>query len=150
MRSCTQLCLPGEFVSSPRHRRCQPCRLEGCTQHELARLLVAMCRTADPTALSWRSALQTRMAYLVDKELQPVVDDAVKNGLGPGGRSAKLFQHHRRHASVQCLQVVAIPLSICPAFSHLFSEKLLVTMRSGLTVCILTSNQSSEPCGSMM
>ena len=36
-----------------------------------------------------------------------MVDDAVKNGLGPGGRSAKLFQHHRRHASVQCLQVVA-------------------------------------------
>ena len=53
-----------------------------------------------------------------------MVDDAVKNGLGPGGRSAKLFQHHRRHASVQCLQVVAMPLSICPAFGHLFSEKL--------------------------
>ena len=48
----------------------------------------------------------------------------LKNGLGPRGRSAKLFQHHWRHASVQCLQVVAIPLSICPAFRHLFSEKL--------------------------
>ena len=55
-----------------------------------------------------------------------MVDDAVKNGLGPGGRSAKLFQHHRRHAAIQRLEVVAIPLSIRPALNHLFSEKFPV------------------------
>ena len=55
-----------------------------------------------------------------------MVDDAVKDGLGPGGRSAKLFQHHRRHASIQSLEIVAIPLSICPAFNHFFSEKFPV------------------------
>ena len=55
-----------------------------------------------------------------------MVDDAVENGLGPGGRSAKLFQHHRRHAAIQRLEVVAIPLSIRPALNHLFSEKFPV------------------------
>ena len=39
---------------------------------------------------------------------------------------AKLFQHHRRHAAIQCLEIIAIPLSICPAFNHLFSEKFPV------------------------
>ena len=53
-----------------------------------------------------------------------MVDDAVENGLGPWGRPAKLLQHHRRHASIQCLEVVAVPLAICPAFRHFFSEKL--------------------------
>ena len=52
-----------------------------------------------------------------------MVDDAVENGLGPGGRPAKLFQHHRRHAFVQGLQIVSFALSICPAFGHFFSEK---------------------------
>ena len=40
---------------------------------------------------------------LSDKELEPVVDDAVKDGLGPGGRPSKLFQHHRRHSTIQRL-----------------------------------------------
>ena len=40
-----------------------------------------------------------------------------------GGRSAELFQHHRRHATVQRLEVVAISLPICPALVHFFSEK---------------------------
>ena len=53
-----------------------------------------------------------------------MVDDAVENGLGPGGRPAKLFQHHRCHASIQCLEVVAVPLAICPTLRHFFSEKL--------------------------
>ena len=52
-----------------------------------------------------------------------MIDDAVENGLGPGGRPSKLFQHHRCHASIQCLKVVAISLSICPALGHFFSEK---------------------------
>ena len=52
-----------------------------------------------------------------------MIDDAVENGLSPGGCSAKLFQHHWCHASVQCLQVEAISLTICPAFGHFFSEK---------------------------
>ena len=45
-------------------------------------------------------------------------DNTVENGLGP--------QHHRRHAAIQCLEAVAIPLAICPAFDHLFSEKFPV------------------------
>ena len=53
-----------------------------------------------------------------------MVYDPVEDGLGPGGRPAKLFQHHGRHASVQGLQIVSFSLSICPAFGHLFSEKL--------------------------
>ena len=52
-----------------------------------------------------------------------MVDDAVENGLGPGGRPAKLFQHHRCHAFIQCLKVVTVLLAICPAFGHFFSEK---------------------------
>ena len=62
---------------------------------------------------------------LSDKELQSVVNDPIEDGLGRGGRPAKLFQYHRCHPSVQCLKVVAIPLSICPAFCHLFLEKFL-------------------------
>ena len=53
-----------------------------------------------------------------------MVYDPVEDGLGPGGRSAKLFQHHGRHASIQGLQIVSFSLSICPALGHLFSEKL--------------------------
>ena len=55
-----------------------------------------------------------------------MVDDAVKNGLGPGGRPSKLFQHHRRRSTIQRLEVVTRPLSICPAFNHFLSEKFLV------------------------
>ena len=62
---------------------------------------------------------------LSDKELQSVVNDPVEDGLGPGGRPAKLLQYHRCHPSVQRLKVIAIPLSICPAFCHFFSEKFL-------------------------
>ena len=32
---------------------------------------------------------------LSDKDLEPVVDDSVENGLSPGGCSAKLLQNHR-------------------------------------------------------
>ena len=53
-----------------------------------------------------------------------MVDDPVEDGLGPGGRSAKLLQHHWRHAPVQSLQIISVALSICPAFGHFFSEKL--------------------------
>ena len=52
-----------------------------------------------------------------------MVDDAVENGLGPGGRPAKLFQHHWCHASLQSLEVITVPLAICPALCHFFSEK---------------------------
>ena len=53
-----------------------------------------------------------------------MVYNPVEDGLGPGGRPAKLFQHHGRHASIQGLQIVSFSLSICPALGHLFSEKL--------------------------
>ena len=53
-----------------------------------------------------------------------MVDDAIKYGLGPGGRPAILLKYHRRHPSIQGLQIVSFPLPICPAFVHLFSEKL--------------------------
>ena len=62
---------------------------------------------------------------LSDKGLQSVVDDAVEDGLSPGGCPAKLFKDHRYHASVQGLEVEPISQSICPAFSQLFSEKFL-------------------------
>ena len=52
-----------------------------------------------------------------------MVYNPVEDGLGPGGRPAKLFQHHGRHASIQGLQIVSFSLSICPALGHLFSEK---------------------------
>ena len=37
-----------------------------------------------------------------------MIDDVVENGLSPWGCSAKLFQHHWRHASVQSLYVETI------------------------------------------
>ena len=55
---------------------------------------------------------------LSDKELKPVVNDPVEDGLGPGGRSAKLLQHHCRHAPVQSLQIISVTVAICPAFGH--------------------------------
>ena len=53
-----------------------------------------------------------------------MVYNPVEDGLSPGGRPAKLFQHHGRHSSIQGLQNVAFFLSICPALGHFFSEKL--------------------------
>ena len=53
-----------------------------------------------------------------------MVDEPVENGLGPGGRSAKLFQHHGRHAPVKGLQIASLSLPICPALGHFFSNKL--------------------------
>ena len=40
---------------------------------------------------------------LSDKELEAVVDDAVEDGLSPGGCAAILFMYHRRHTSVKRL-----------------------------------------------
>ena len=54
-----------------------------------------------------------------------MIDNPVEDGLSPGGCSAKLFQDHRRHAPVKSLQVIPLPLSICPALGHFFSEKFL-------------------------
>ena len=51
-----------------------------------------------------------------------MIDNAIENGLSPGGCSAKLL-HHWNHALVQCLEIESIPLAICPAFGHFFSEK---------------------------
>ena len=52
-----------------------------------------------------------------------MVDDAVKDGLSPEGCPAILFKHHRCHVFVKSLEVKAVPLTICPAFGQLFSEK---------------------------
>ena len=55
---------------------------------------------------------------LSDKHLQPVVDNAIENGLSPGGCMAKLLKDHRCHASLQGLEVEAISLAICPTFGQ--------------------------------
>ena len=60
---------------------------------------------------------------LSDNELKSVVDNPVKYGLRPGGSSAILFQDYGCHALFRCLQVVAIPLTICLALVCFFSEK---------------------------
>ena len=52
-----------------------------------------------------------------------MVDDAIEDGLSPGGCSAKLLKNHRRHSSA--LKIKPISLAICPAFGLFFSEKLL-------------------------
>ena len=62
---------------------------------------------------------------LSDKDLEPVVDDPVKNGLSPWGYPAKLLQDHRRHPFVKSLSIISVPLAICPAFGQFFSEKFL-------------------------
>ena len=76
--------------------------------------------------------------------------DLVENGLRLWGGPAILFEDHWCHSLVQRLEVVAVSLAICPAFGLFFSEKFLATLNSGATVWILTSNQSSDPFGSMM
>ena len=91
--------------------------LPGCT-HQGARDRAPQLGAGGPLSEGVGSALS-------DKELKSVVNDSVEDGLGPGGRSAKLLQYHRCHPSFQRLEVVAIPLSICPAFCHFFSEKFL-------------------------
>ena len=59
---------------------------------------------------------------LSDKELKSVVDDAVENGLGPGGRPAKLLQHHRHHPLFKGLKAETIFLAIGSALGEFFSE----------------------------
>ena len=92
-------------------------RLPCCT-HQGARDRTPQLGASGPFGEGVGSALS-------DKELKSVVDNPVEDGLGPGGRPAKLFQYHRCHPSVQSLEIVAVPLSICPAFRHFFSEKFL-------------------------
>ena len=54
-----------------------------------------------------------------------MVDDAVEDGLCPGGSPAILLQHRRCHTLLKGLEVKAVPLSICPALGGFFSETFL-------------------------
>ena len=92
---------------------CLPC----CT-HQGARYRAPQLGAGGPFGEGIGSALS-------DKEFKSVVNSPVEDGLGPGGRPAKLFQYHWCHPSIQRLEVVTISLSICPAFRHFFSEKFL-------------------------
>ena len=73
-----------------------------------------------------------------------MIDDAVENGLSPGGCSAKLLQDHWCHPPVQSLQVETFPLTVCPAFGHFFSEKFLGYGKVRVDSVYLTSSQSSQ------
>ena len=121
-----------------------------CIQRALAMLHASGCKMLGPQLGAGGPFSEGVGSALSDKELQSVVSDPVEDGLGPGGRPAKLLQYHRCHPSVQRLKVVAIPLSICPAFCHFFSEKFLADVEVNVDGVDLDVSQSSEPCGSMM
>ena len=71
-----------------------------------------------------KSELQAALSgALSDKELQAVVDYTIENGLRPGGGLATLFDDDRCHPLFQCLQVVAVFLTVGLASGLFFSEK---------------------------
>ena len=60
---------------------------------------------------------------LSDKELDPVVDEPLENGVCPWGSAPVLFKHHWDHATIQLIEVISMALAISSALGLLFSEK---------------------------
>ena len=58
-----------------------------------------------------------------DKELRAVVYEPLENGMCPWGSATILLEHHRDHALVKVVEVIAMSLAICSALGLFFSEK---------------------------
>ena len=81
-----------------------------------------------------------------------MVDDSVEDGLGPGGRPAKLLQHHWRHTLVQGLPVTFVSdsalrkLCRCAQAGQLATKALIrsLTLPGGVWQAIRRNAQVSH------